>query len=221
MTRAGLLLLLATPLFCQGTEPRKSAAEYPVQASLPEVSFGAEYLVRSVSARSRTFFIPDYLVVEVAVFPAAGKTATLSHREFTLHINKKDTLYPQSAGFVAASLKYPDWERRRQFEAVAGAGDSAVILGRPPAVGRFPGDPRDSRNRLPPAPKAPASDESHPRPEAVRADEAVEETILAQGEIRRPRSGYLYFPYKGKTTSLRSLELVYHGPAGQTRLKLR
>ena len=207
----------------EGTVTKKTAAEYPVQATLPSVSIGAEYLVRSVSGRSQTFFIPDYLVVEVAVFPSPGQSLAISSRHFSLRVNgSKGALSPQSPGFVAAALKYPDWERRRTVEAIAGTGSGGVILGRPPATERFPGDPMPGRTRLPPPPRAPEPENrSGVEKEPVRAEDVIAESVLPERETSLPISGYLYFPFKGKTKSIRSLELLYQGPAGNAPLRLR
>jgi len=213
---AGLLLAWSWVVAGQGTVARKSAAEYPVQAVLPNLTLAAEFLVRSLPARGLTFVLEDYLVVEVAVFPAPGQTVAVAARHFSLRLGgkKKEVLSPHGPEFVMASLKYPDWERRRQLEAVAGAGSGAVILGRPPAVERFPGDRRPGY----PPPRPPAPD-AEIRPEPVRAEEVVAETVLSENEAKLPISGYLYFPYKGKTATIRPVELVYQGPAGTATLR--
>lgn len=87
---------------------------------------------------------------------------------------------------------------------------------------RFPGDPRPGRTRLPAPSKAPPPDYGAgvDREEPLRADEAVAESALREGEASGPFSGYLYFPFKGKTKSIRSLELLYQGPAGSATLRL-
>jgi hypothetical protein len=217
------LALLAGALAAQNVEPRQSPQDYPVQAALAEAGFGAEYLIRSVSGRGRTFFLPDYLVVELAVFPARGRQVELSLGRFRLHVGekkKRQTLPAVGPQFVAASLKYPDWERRRNLQIGAGAGDGGVILGRPPPVERFPGDP-SGRNRLPQPPRAPATEHGVESEPAARADEVVVAGGLPEGPADHPVAGYLYFPYKGKTKDLRPVELEYQGPAGRVTLVLR
>jgi hypothetical protein len=215
--------LLAAALAAQNVEPRKSPQDYPAQAVLAEAGFGAEYLVRSVSGHGRTFFLPDYLVVEVGVFPARGREVELSLGHFRLHVGgkkKRQTLAAVGPQFVAASLKYPDWERRRNLEVGAGTGDGGVILGRPPVVERFPGDP-SGRRRLPQPPRAPESEQGVETAPAARADEVVVAGGLPEGATGRAVAGYLYFPYKGKTKDLRPVELEYQGPAGRAVLVLR
>jgi hypothetical protein len=179
--------------------------------------------VRSFQGRNQTFVADDYLVVEVAIYPPKGKDLLLFSGHFTLRVNdSKRALMPVPPSFVAASLRYPDWERRPSVVAGAGAGDASVIIGRPPATERFPGDPRPGQTRLPRPPRAP--DQGPPgaveRDEPPKADEVVVETALPQGTLSSPASGFLYFPFKGKTKSIRSVKLLYHGSAGTATLKL-
>src|SRR6267143_875960 len=120
-------------------QPREKASDYPEHAKLAE---------RGVLVAS------DYLVVEVAVFPLTLAGVTVSSRQFTLHVNgKKTPVFTQSPGMVAASIKYPDYERTR-LRLVAQAGP--VIIGGTQPVGRFPGDPSARRPpRVEQAPDAP------------------------------------------------------------------
>ncbi|MBI3695278.1 MAG: hypothetical protein HY238_10625 [Acidobacteria bacterium] len=212
------VLLLACPLFA-GTEPKPAASDYPVHLSVEAVSLGAEYLVRSVSAHSKTFFAQDHLVVEAALYPSKGRALTVSLGQFSLRVNKKETIPAQAPQFVAAGFKYPDWERRPTLVGVAGVGDGTVIVGAPQPTERFPGDPTVRRPLPPPqAPKAQERDEQEP---ATRAEDVVVEAAFPEGEIRSAAAGYLYFPYKGKPKAIRSLELLYSGPGGPVTVRLR
>jgi hypothetical protein len=222
----GALLLAAGPLAAQGpygATAKPKPADYPVHAPAGDAWLGAEYHVRSVLARGQTIVVQDYLVVEVALYPPPGKPLAVSTGQFTLRLNgKKLLLYAQAPGFVAAALKYPDWERRPTLVATGGIGDAGVIIGRPEQVERFPGDNRPSRTRLPRPPRAPApedpsglAEEEPPKPE-----ELVVEAALPGGEAKGPVSGYLYFAHKGKTKSIRTLELLYEGPGGGATLRL-
>jgi hypothetical protein len=220
--RAPWVLALVSASWLSGeTEPKEKATDYPAHATAGNVSIGAEYLVHSIPAGNQTFVAADYLVVEVAVFPAKDEPAAIRGSSFTLRLNgKKLTLPPVAPGFVAASLKYPDWELHPRAEASAGVGDAGVILGRPPAVGRFPGDPTTSR--LPRAPQAPPPDDRRgiEREEPERAEDVIAKTALPDGLVTKPVSGFVYFPYKGKAKALKSVELIYDGKAGTATLKL-
>jgi hypothetical protein len=207
----------------EGTTPREKPDQYPVQTAVGAHRVAAEYLVHSFSGGGRMFHTDDYLVVEVAVYPGRPGLQ-VDAGQFTLRINgKKRALLAQAPGFVAASLKYPDWGWRPRLEAGAGMGNAGVILGRPRTVGRFPGDPRPDRERLPHPPQAPAPEDRSGVDAAppLTADEAAVEGALPEGAFRGPVSGFLYFAFKGKTKSIRSLELLYTGPAGAAMLRLR
>lgn len=206
-----------------GLPTKDGAAAYPAHTRAGQFEVGAEYLVRSIPGPRGVFFIKDYLVVEVAVFPPRGGTAEVSASAFALRMNgKKRPLLPQSPGFVAASLKYPEWREGPRLEAAAGAGNTGVVLGRPEPVERFPGDPT-ATSRLPRPPRAPEPEKPGAidrQPEAT-ADEVAVASALPEGPARLPVAGYLYFPYSGKTKSIKSLELLYSGPEGDAALKLR
>lgn len=215
-------------LFCalawgqSGTSPKASAGDYPVQAKAGEVALGAEYLVHSISSSQQTFVAPDFLVFEVAVFPPKGQSVEISTGQFRLRINgKKQVLYAQSPGFVAASLKYPDWEYRPTLEAGAGVGGGGVTIGRPNPVERFPGDRRPTEGRTPAPPQVPAQTPGGVEKQPVQmAEEAVVNSALPEGRTTGPVSGHLYFPYKGKLKSIKSLELIFEQGERETVLKV-
>ena len=219
--RAALsLALLSTALLSGQTAVKDKPDDYPVHATAGTTAIGAEYLVHSIPAHSQTFFARDYLVVEVAVFPARNQPVEINDNSFTLRLNgKKETISRDTPGTVAASLKYPDWEPHPHAEAQAGAGNGSVILGRPPAVGRFPDDPTQSR---PAPPRSPTPDQQAgiDRDEPQTPGEAVAQYALPGGRIEKPVSGYIYFHFRGKTKSIKSLELVYADKAGPVTLKL-
>jgi len=220
------MALTVWPLTAQGpygTIPKPQPTGYPSHAQLGQVWLGAEYLVHSLPVRGQTLIVPDYLVIEVALYPPRGQPLVVSSGQFTLRVNgKKQVLHAQAPGFVAASLKYPDWEQKPSVVAHGSIGNAGVILGRPEPVERFPGDRRPAQTRLPNPPKAPAPEDPSglPQPEAFKPEEAVAETALPAGEARGPVSGYVFFAYKGKTKSLKTLELIYDGPLGSTVLRL-
>ncbi|MGH9661924.1 MAG: hypothetical protein ACRD96_25475, partial [Bryobacteraceae bacterium] len=140
--RWALTLLCGLTLRGEGTAPKSAATDYPAHAAVAGLAIGAEYLVRSIAGRGKTFSVDDYLVVEVALF-ARADSIDIKAGAFTLRMNgKKQPIFSQTPGTVAASLKYPDWEQRPTVVGSAGAGDAGVILGAPRRTERFPGDPR-------------------------------------------------------------------------------
>ena len=143
-------------------------------------------------------------MVDVGVFPSTQQGVKISAERFRLRINKgKSELSPDTPGAVAASLKFPDWEQHPNTTAQAGP----VIIG-PSQVERFPGDPRQSSPMPQPAPKP---DDPSGGDQAVRhsMEETVANAALPEGQTDRPARGCLFFHYRGKMKSIRSLELVY------------
>jgi hypothetical protein len=216
--RVALLLpALAGAMAAQyGTAPKASAQDYPVRAQVEKLSIGAEYTVHSFSRGSEMFIAKNYLVVEVALFPAKGENLLLNAGQFTLRVNgRKQLLLPQAPEIVANTLKYPD-QNSPGVHPTAQLGP--VILGQPQPAERFPGD----RNAQYPKPTQVPTDSGVglDREEPVTAEQLVVEAALPEGERHHPTSGFLYFPYRGRISHIRLLELVFTAPAGSATLPL-
>ena len=152
--------------------------------------------------------------------PGAPVGSGVGSRKFTLRLNgKKDVLFPQPPGMVAASLKYPDWQQKPQMTVGGGMGNSGVILGQPTPTARFPGD-RRAEPRLPAPPQAPGTDAPVEK-EPMDITELVQKVALPEGLTRFPVSGYLFFPYSGKLKSLKSVELLIATPSEPLVLRLK
>jgi hypothetical protein len=216
-----VLLLAALARGQNGTTPKASPADYPVQAKIGELVVAAEYLVHSVSSAGQTFIVPDYLVVDVAVYPPKAHPVDLAAGQFSVRLNgkPKDVLYPEAAAFVAASLKHPDWEQQRGLEGGIGVGGVGVSIPGSPPAGRFPGDGREPPDRTPPQAPDRNSAGAQEQPRAT-AEEAVVNSALPEDRFKGPVSGHLYFAYRGKLRKLKSLELVYRHGGGETVLRL-
>jgi hypothetical protein len=93
-----------------------------------------------------------------------------------------------------------------------------VGLGYPPNRPPFPGAP-PTQPRYPNPPRAP--DAGAPggidRPAPLKPEEVLVQTALPTDPHPGPASGFLYFPFTGKTSSIKSLELVWR----DLSLKLR
>jgi hypothetical protein len=211
----------------RGTLPRADVAAYPAQVQGDTFAIGAEYLAHTFTGGGQTFFTPHYLVVEVAFYPVPGTRIEIAASRFTLHINGKRGIPPQPPGFVAADLKYPDWEQQRSIEASVETVDASgnpvggVSIGRPRIERRFPDDPRSGQSRVPPLPRAPDPQQSAgiERQPQASADEVAVDAALLEDPTKSPTSGYIYFPHKGKLKSIRSLELRYQ--EGERSLVIR
>jgi len=212
----GVLLAAGTQLGAQVTTPRTKPSDYPVQAPLGDFTIAAEYLVHSIPTPGGVLVTDDYLVVEVAFFGPKPSRLKLSNEDFAMRINgRKDPTGAQSPALVIGTLKTPGWPRATGG---AGIGNGSIIFG-PGAIPQFPGDP-PVRN-IPPSPVPPApSPGGIEKEQQMPVEERVERASLQQGEQKLPSAGLIYFPYSGKTKSLRSLELIYEGSAGKATLKL-
>ena len=87
----------------EGTHPKASAAEYPVQAQSGNLAIGAEYTVHSFGSGEQMYLAENYLVVEVALFPPKGESVTADAASFALRLNGKRTLLPSPVPAGAAS----------------------------------------------------------------------------------------------------------------------
>jgi hypothetical protein len=194
----------------QGTEPKASAAEYPVQAVSGNLAIGAEYMVHSFGSGEQMHLAEHYLVVEVALFPPKGESVTADATRFALRVNgKKTLLYAQSPTLVASHLNQPEWETSRRAEADLGVGGVNIGLGHPEERDPATGVPRG--RRLPNPPRAP--DAGVPGGGEARQRERPEELLIRTalpGDPHRPAvSGFLYFPYQGKASGLKSIDLLF------------
>ncbi len=209
--------LAASGLWAQLT-PKDKPADYPVSSSLNGgFTIGAEYLVHTLPTKQGSLIANDYLVVEIAIYGAKTQTIDLNAAQFTLRVNKKTTIEPEGPGYVAASLKYPDWQNTKRVDLSDGVGNATVVYG-PPQANRFPGDPTVHPTPTPPVPdENPAGIEKEP---PLSIDERIERAWLPSGEQIPPFAGVVCFPFKGKTKTIKTLELLYKGTAGEVVLKL-
>jgi hypothetical protein len=196
--RPAVFLLLALSASIATADPRAKPTDYPAHAESAHLAIGAEYLVHSFSNGRQSYLAPNYLVIDAAVYPHAPLVLRAAH--FKLVINGQSALVPQAPSMVAYSLQslgYLDSQ---------GRGGS-----------QFPGDSRGSG----PQPPAQAPDPAHPeRDPTETADAALVRTALPEGEFHGPQSGFLYFPFEGKTKKIKSLDLVYQDDAGVLTVKL-
>jgi hypothetical protein len=168
----------------------------------------AEFCGHSIPHNGTTYFTDRHLVIEVEILPDKGSPLRLASGDFQLRVNGRKELLPsESPGMVAAGLKYSDWNTPTQLQAQAGP----VILGAPRQEPRFPGDNRTGvPNRVPQTEtieKAPVKTDA----------EAVIDAALPEGPTLGPTKGLVYFPYRGKMKSIKSVEILW----GERTLKLR
>jgi hypothetical protein len=211
MTRLAPLLATVTLLGAQGTPPKTAPTDYPVHVQMDTVTLAAEYLVHSLPTTQGTVVANDYLVVEVAFFGPLYSRLKMSPDNFALRINAKgDPLTTEAPGMVSQSIKFPGAHPHLETTGTVTNGDGTVTVGPRPPPSRFPGDGNDRTH-------APTLSEVN---EENSVQYRVQAASLPEGEHSLPRSGLLYFFYRGKTKNIRTLELFYNGPMGKSTLKL-
>jgi hypothetical protein len=134
----------------------------------------------------------------------SGARLKISVEDFTLRVlAKKTTSLPsQPFGAVFRSLKDPVWEDSVAVEAKSKSSTSINTGGK--------GGEKE--------PAAPV----HMPLELQRAmQQRVQKTALPEGDRALPQAGLIFFPYRGKVDKIRSIELVYAGPAGTATLALQ
>lgn len=192
------------PIETKGTPPRANPADYQAQAQAGTVTVAAEFEGHSIATLEGTLSTEDYVVIETGLFGPPDARIKLSIDDFTLRINgKKTTLPSQPFGLVVKSVKDPEWE--------------------PPV-------PRESKSKTSLS-SGGEGEQAGPKPsptpvkipfEVQRAwAQRVQKAALPEGDRALPKAGLIFFPYRGKTEKIQSIELIYAGPAGTATLKLQ
>jgi hypothetical protein len=195
-----------TPIEAKGMPPRATPADYQAQAQAGTVTIAAEFKGHSVPTPQGPLSTEDYVVVETGLFGPPGAAIRLSSDDFTLRINGKKTPLPtQPYGLVIGSVKDPEWEPPVPAESKS---KSKTSMG-----GGGKGEQGEAN--APPEPvKIPIEVQ---RAMALR----VRKSSLLEGDRTLPQAGLIFFQYRGKTQGIRSIELIYAGPAGKATLTLQ
>ena len=167
------------------------------------MTIAAEFTGHAIGTAQGTLTTEDYVVVETAFFGAAEERAKLSIDDFSLRVNGKKTALPgQPYGVVLGSLKDPEWEPPAEKKSKSSMGASGG------------GGGQGESNEPPTPPKMPF-------PVRRAMEQRVQKAALPEGDRALPVAGLIFFEYRGKTQGIKSLELIYSGPAGKATLKLQ
>jgi hypothetical protein len=185
----------------KGLPPRATPAEYAGRAQAGTVMIGAEFDAHSVPTAQSIYSTEDYVAVEVALYGPADARIKLSYEDFSLRIDgKKSTTPAQPYETIFKSLKDPAWippvspESKSKGGLNTGGGAEGDSL---PVVVHMPA------------------------PMQRVMEQNVQNAALPEGERSLPQAGLLFFRRGGKTTGIRTLELVYEGPAGKASIPLQ
>jgi hypothetical protein len=231
MKSALILTVLASSVFAadRGLKPRPGPADYPAQDTTSEVTVAASILTPDQVKATFSTELKDYLVLEVAVYPATGKTMDLTTADFVLRAGDRgDLIRPANPRAIAASNQrknqpppasggrditlYPTatvgvgsgtdpWTGRRNTGVYTGAGVGVGVGG--------------SGGPMGPDPPRPASTDQDR--EVMR--EELTDQMLPEGATSAAVAGYLYFPMPAKARTA-ALELHYYAPGDRVRVSL-
>ena len=188
----------------RGLPPRATPGDYQAHTQAGEITIGAEFAGHAVPTPQGPLSTEDYVVVETGVFGPPGARLKLSQEDFSLRINGRKTPLPsQPYALVFNSLKDPDYVPP---DAAPSASKSKTSL----TGGGGGGD-----SNAPPAPvRIPI--------EVQRAmQQRVQKAAMPEGDRALPLAGLVFFPYSGAAKGIRSIELIYTGPAGKAVFALR
>jgi hypothetical protein len=191
------------PVESRGMPPRAAASEFPHHAQLGPVTIAAEFTGHGIGTPQGALTSEDYVAVEVGFYGAEGTRARLSIDDFSLRVNgKKVGLRGQPYGMVLSSLKDPEWEppsteTKKSKTSMGGGGEGG-----------------GQNNDPPPVPKMTFA-------ERRAMEQKVQKSTLPEGDRALPVAGLIFFQYRGKTQGIKTLELLYDGPAGKATLNLQ
>jgi hypothetical protein len=204
--RSTLLFCLAAGLsFAQGTKPKPAPTDYDVHLSDGPLDVGAEYMVHSFSNGEQMYLAEKFLVVEIALYPVMkADEVNVDMHKIGLRINNKTLLQPVDPKQVAGSLKPSRWGMQSGgMNGGIGAGPINIPMG-----GQSPYPPQQ---RTPNPPRAPEQDPPGGiERNKTNAEDVLLETALPPGPHKGAVSGFVYFFYNGKSSSLKSVDLEYN-----------
>ncbi|HPT29171.1 MAG TPA: hypothetical protein PLZ95_22320 [Bryobacteraceae bacterium] len=188
----------------QGLPARVAPADYQAHTQVGKVTMAAEFTGHGVPNAQEALYSDGYVVVEVGLFGPADARLTIAATDFSLRINgKKDPLPSQQWGLAAKEIRDPEWVSP---EAETGSQSKGGISSS--GGGKEPGAP-------PPSPPKPPI-------ELLRSwQQRVKKAAISEGDRALPQAGLIFFQHRGKVENIRSLELIYAGPAGNATLALK
>jgi hypothetical protein len=191
----------------KGMPPRAAPTDYQAQGKAGAVTIAAESTGHAVTTAEGMFTTEDFIAVETGLFGAPNARAAISADDFSLRINgKKAPLPSQGYLLILKSLKDPEWippdvgqnEPKSKGGITGGGGGGGGGGNDPPPL----------------PPKMPLE------LQRVMAQK-VQRSVLPEGDRALPVAGLLFFSYRGKTDSIKSMELIYSGSAGKATIALQ
>ena len=184
-----------------GLPPRASAADYQARMQAGKITIAAEFQGHSIATlQGGPYTSEDFVAVETAFFGPPGAKLIMSYQDFSLRINGKKLPLPGAPYLeVFKSLKDPEWEPTKAEK------DKGKT-----SIGGGGGGQNDDLPAI-----------VHMPIEMQRAmQQRVQKVSLGEGDRPLPQAGILFFEYHGEAKNIRSMELIYNGPAGKASMSL-
>jgi hypothetical protein len=185
-----------------GLAPRATPADYQYRVTAGMLTMCGEFMGHGVPTEvGGPYSTENYVVVEAALYGAPGAKIQLSYKDFSLRINGKKQAEPgQPYVTVFPSLKDPEWEPPLSEQS-----------GAQTSIGGAGGSQSDRTKTVPKMPM----DLRH------TMEQRVLKASISEGERALPQAGLLFFEYHGETKGIRTMELIYNGPAGKATLAIQ
>jgi hypothetical protein len=185
----------------KGMPPRAAPADYQAHIQAGTLTLAAEFMGHAVPTPEAPYSTEDFVIVEAGLYGPPQARIKMSIGDFSLRINGKKVALPsQPYGLAFSSLKDPEWEPPSKSK-----GESKPTLD---ASGTKADDSFKPIVHMPIELKR-------------TMQQRVQRASLPEGDRALPQAGLLFFEYRGKPEGIRSIELVYSGPAGNATLALQ
>jgi hypothetical protein len=211
-----------------GMSPRSDPADYAAHSAAKGVTIAASLVPAD---QLKKLFSADigrnYVVLEVAVYPAAGIEPEVATSDFALRTPPDaTTMRAAGAEAVAAGTIPYDTHTRSAPSSMPGnvqvytestIGYETGGYGRKGGV--YAGGGAAVTNYPPPQPSPSSAPSKDQRRDELQI--ALQDKGLPEGRIVAPVAGYLYFPKPSARHKIDTYELAWYGADGTLRLKVR
>ena len=207
MRLAAVLLAASAAAFGQALPPRGNPADYAAHGEDKGIKVGAEVLSSDQVRNMFSTNLSNYIVLEVAVWPAGTKALDLSPVDFALRVdNNRGPVRPVSPRTIAGVLQRKGQSRRDDIVLYPSIGVTTGTWGTGANVGVGIGTGGGA--------PGPASTDQDRRTMQME----LEERDLPDTVIQKPVAGYLYFPTGSKNKKLANVELIYESDAASIKM---
>ena len=200
------ILSMAASAADTGVPPRGASTDYPVHGTADTATIAADVIPPNQVAKMFSSEISkQYVVVEVAIYPANGVPFDVESVDFALRVG-------QRVGRADRPIDVAPWAERRDgprlpVDVTTETGviyqrSSDPVYGHQQSVGTYTGVGVSAPGQNVPPPPAPKAD-----PRAIY--EKIRRTALAEGATKTVIAGYLYFPQYAKRRKSDAIELKY------------